>query len=375
VSSVKELKCVLCEKTYAPHTIIFSCSCGGPIEVLYEYEEIKNLIYSEDFKRQDVHHWKYWPFYPIDQLNKRVSLEEGGTPLVQSRNDKHMFFKLETSNPTGSFKDRGSTIEVTKAKEFKAKEVVIASTGNMGASVAAYCARAGISCTAFIPTFASRLKVEQIKATGAKVVDVKGTYEEALAKTKLLRETKGVYLCGDYAYRGEGQKSVGFEIIDQLQFESPDYIVVPVGNATLFSAVNKAIVELKKTKLISDVPQVIGVQAQGCAPLYSAFTSKQFKQENDWHTDIIESVKHPHTLASAIACGHPVDGIKALHYLKKGGEVVTVTDAQILAARKELGSEGLYVEPSGAVSFAGAKKLGLKGKVVCVLSGHGLKGF
>ena len=293
-----------------------------------------------------------------------VSLGEGGTALVQSKTRKGYYFKNEATNPTGSFKDRGSTVEISKALEFGVKEVACASTGNMGASVAAYCARAGIKSTIYLPTFAPKVKANQIASYDSKVVNVRGTYQDAVEKTLDLRHKKHVYLTGDYVYRGEGEKSVGFEIIDQLNWEIPNYIVVPVGNATLFSATYKALHEMKAVGLIDSFPKLIGVQAAGCQPLVSAWKRKEKVRE----------VKKPKTVASAIACGDPVDALKAQIGLKKTkGKMVSVTDAEILSARREIGKEGLFVEPSGAVSYAGAKKLGLRGNVVCVLTGHGLK--
>ena len=180
-----------------------------------------------------------------------------------------------------------------------------------------------------------------------------------------MREKKGIYLTGDYPYRGEGEKSVGFEIIDQLDWNAPDYIVCPIGNGTLIYAVYKGLFEFKKTGLIKKTPKIIGVQAKGCNPIVSA-VKKRKKSFN--------VVKKPKTVAGAIACGNPVDGLEALDAIYNSkGKAVDVTDKEIISAKKELGKEGIYAEPAGAVAFAGAKKLNLKGAVVCVVTGHGLK--
>lgn len=362
----QSIRCVKCKKVYPPQTIIFECgACRGPLDVVYDYVKIRRKIITDDFKRSYVSHWKYWPFYPVANLASIVTLHEGGTPLLPSKNMHGFFFKNEGVNPTGSFKDRGTTVEVTKAKEFKVAEVSCASTGNMGASVAAYCARAGIRSTIFLPDFASKTKKQQISAFDSRIVSVQGTYEDAVMRTKQLREKKHIYLMGDYAYRGEGEKSVGFEIIDQLNWNIPDYIVMPVGNATLFSAVYKALYELREVGLIKKIPRLVGVQAKGCNPLVVAY--------HEGLTDIAP-LKRPKTIASAINCGNPVDAIKALHALRHShGIMCDVTDKEMLTARKDITKEGLWVEPSAAASFAGAKKLGLTGDVVCVLTGHGLK--
>ncbi len=363
------IKCVQCGKEFSPHLVIFECAeCRGSLDIIYDYNNIKKQIIKDVFLREQVTHWKYAPFFPIEDLSKVVTLDEGGTPLLASVAKRDWRFKYEGMNPTCSFKDRGSTVEVSKANELGVKEVACATTGNMGASVAAYCARAGITANIVVPSFASKEKLRQIVDMGAKINIVRGTYDDAVQKTKELRAHKHVYLTGDYAYRGEGEKSVGFEIIDQLEWQAPDYIVLPVGNATLFSATNKALAELKTIGLLKRMPRLVAVQASGCAPLVRAFEGSNNK---------ITPVAKPKTIASAIACGNPVDGMKALRALKKTkGLAVTVSDQEALAARKELATkEGLYVEVSGAVSYAGAKKLGLRGQVVCVLTGHGLKGM
>ena len=288
--------------------------------------------------------------------------------MLESNHNKNFLFKYEAANPTGSFKDRGSTVEITKARELGVKKVVCASTGNMGASVASYSARANINCTIYLPTFTPPNKANQIKNMGANIVNVKGTYEDAVKLTKTQRAKKHVYLTGDYAYRGEGEKSVAFEIIDQLNWNPPDIIALPVGNATLLASTCKALFELKEVGLIKKIPRVAAIQAKGCNPLYKAYKNK---------CDHITTCKSPKTIATAIACGHPVDATQALSRLRKmRGITEQVTEREIIQARKELGKQGIFVEPSGAVSYAGAKKLelGKRGQqVVCILSGHGLK--
>ncbi len=290
-------------------------------------------------------------------------MNEGGTPLIQSNDEKNFMFKYEGVNPTCSFKDRGSAVEISKAKEFGVKEVVCASTGNMGASVAAYCARAGIKATIYVPKFAPRPKVHQIKMMGARVMIVNGSYEDALNMTKKLNEKRGIYLVGDYPYREEGEKSVTFEILDQLNFIPPKYIVYPMGNAVLIAAAYKACMEFKEVGLIRKMPKLVGIQAEGCRPLVNAFK-----------TGVLSQQINTHTIATAIDCGNPTNGLEALDGMEKTkGIAEFVTDREIISALKKLGKQGIYVEPAGAVSYAGAMKLGLEGKTVCVLTGHGLK--
>jgi threonine synthase len=356
----KKLVCFKCGEEYSPEERIFWCKkCGYSLDIWYDYKEIKNLVEKEEFLRAPVKHWKYWMFYPVQDLTKVVSMHEGGTALIKSRHFKNYWFKFEGVNPTGSFKDRGSTIEITKAIEKGEKEVLCASTGNMGASIAAYSARAGIKATIFVPKFASSEKIRQIQAYGASVKRIAGTYEHALEETKRIFKKKKTYLTGDYYYRAEGQKSVGFEIIDQLNWEIPENIVLPVGNGTLMFAVFKACKELKKVGLLKEIPKIFGVQASGC---------------NSIKNGKIKIVKKPKTLASAIDCGNPIYGLEVLKAIEgsKGG-LIAVSDKEMMLAMKELASEGIFAELSGAASLAGAKKFGLKEKTVCIVSGHGLK--
>ncbi len=366
MSHILRVECFSCKKRYPADAIIFECSaCKGPLDIIYNYEEIKKHILRDEFRHAHITHWKYWPFYPIHDLSRIITLQEGGTPLLPSRTPGY-YFKNEGLNPTGSFKDRGTTIEMSHVVELGVKEIACATTGNMGASIAAYAARAGsLQATFYIPTFASKIKYVQIAAYGGKILPVKGTYEDALQQTKELRKKKGTYLTGDYPYRGEGEKSIGFEIIDQLDWKAPNYIVAPIGNGTLLYGLYKAVKELHIVGLLDKLPKLIGVQAKGCSPLVVAFQKKK---------KTFSPAKKPATIASAINCGNPVDGVKALHALyDTKGSAVAVTDAEIRHAQRELGKEGIYAEPGGATAYAGALKLGLKGTVVVLVTGHGLK--
>ena len=363
---IDAIKCFNCGKKYSPLRKIFECGeCGYSLDLVYGYQGIrKELSEEEEFFSLPVSHWKYRAFYPVEDDSKTVTLGEGSTPLIKSRENRHFHYKFEGVNPTGSFKDRGSTVEITKAREFREREVLCASTGNMGASVAAYSARAGIKARIFVSGFAPRAKVKQMRAFGATVKTVKGGYEKAVEKTMALRKKKGYYLTGDYPYRTEGQKSIAFEIIEQLRFECPEYIVCPIGNGTLIYSTYKGLKDFKKVGLIDEMPKLIGVQAEKCSPVVRA-----------WSTgEKIIPVKNPKTIATAINIGNPFDGREALYAIHMSkGDAVGVKEREILRAQKELASEGIHSEASGAVALAGAKKLGLKDEAVIVVSGHGLK--
>ena len=344
--------------------------CGGSLDILLDYEEIRKFI-LEDFSREPIWHWKYWMFYPIVDLNKKVTFKEGGTALIKSKFFSNqlgdLWLKYEGTNPTGSFKDRGSTVEITKAVELGVKSVCCASTGNMGASVASYSTKAGMGCKIFLPTNVTVQKIKQISIHGAEVVKVNGTYADAVKKCSEYSQKTKTYLVGDYAYRGEGEKSIGFEITDQLNWHVPDFIVCPMGNGTMIYSVWDAFNDLKQVGLIDKLPKMVGIQSAGCSPIVTA-----------WKNDLdIVPVKKPKTVASAIECGDPLDGIKALEALHKSkGFAETVTDKEILEMKKELGrKEGIFAETAGAVSLAGAIKLKnrLHGTIVCVVTGNGLK--
>jgi threonine synthase len=381
---VKYLRCVRCGRQYPKGEIRYRCDCGDSLEIVYDYGEIKGRISWEELRSRRYDHWRYREFYPPLKVGNIVTMGEGGTPLIRSRNLEQalfpgceLLFKIEGTNPTGSFKDRGSTVEISEAYDYLCdhgpeckNEIVCASTGNMGASVAAYCARAGIVCTIYVPHDTARIKLLQMMAHGAKIVKVKGDYTMAMLTAKHEYEEHGRYLAGDYPYRGEGEKSVGLEIVDVLGGEV-DFIACPVGNGTLLHGIWKGLKELKTVGLLDRLPKIIGAQAEGCNTVVKAL---------DKGTDRIIPVI-PHTLMDAVACGDPLDGMWALRAIRESGGVgVAVSDEEAARARDSLAKqEGIFAELSGALSFAGLQKAYASGmvekdaKIAVVVSGHGLK--
>ena len=286
---------------------------------------------------------------------------------------RNLHVKNEGQNPTGSFKDRGMTVSVTRAVESGARVLICASTGNTSASMSAYAARAGITAAIIVPAGkVASGKMVQATAYGATIIRVDGSFDDALAMLlQTIAELPGFAGMNSVnPYRLEGQKSTAFEIYEQLGFSVPDYVVLPVGNAGNISALWKGFKELKTFGITNRVPRMVGVQAEGASPIAKAF----------WKgSETITPIESPNTVASAIRIGKPASGKKALAALRESeGMVLTVTDDEILAARRMLSSgEGIFVEPASAAPIAGLKRIGSKlerdAVVVCVATGNGLK--
>ncbi len=352
--------------------------CGGLLTVKMDLEKVKEMK-PTDLHKTQIGVWRYAPFMPVDPEHK-VSIQEGGTPLYPTKalgeaiGCKNAFVKFEGLNPTGSFKDRGMTIGVSHAKELGAKVVGCASTGNTSAALAAYAAKAGMKCAVFLPSGKVAMgKLAQALFFGAKVLSIDGNFDDALALARKMADERKLYLLNSInPYRPEGQKSVLFEIMDQLAYDVPDRVILPVGNAANIWAVYKACMELKEVGWIDKVPMLTGIQAAGSAPVARAFAAKN---------KTFEPEPNPETVATAIRIGNPVSGRKALRAMyDTGGYCTTVTDDEIIAAQQLLGrKEGVCVEPASAASVAGLKKLielGVADKderVVCICTGNGLK--
>jgi len=315
---------------------------------------------------------RYHPYLPVSSKTPVVTLLEGDTPLIRARHVERelgqkglqLYLKYEGLNPTGSFKDRGMTVAVSKALEEKSRTVICASTGNTSASAAAYAGKARLKCVVLVPKAKIALgKLAQALIHGAKVIAIDGNFDEALHLVKEIAASYPITLVNSLnPHRIEGQKTGAFEICDDLG-SAPDYHAIPVGNAGNITAYWKGYQEYKKHGKISRLPKMIGFQAAGASPIV--------------HGRIFPN---PKTIATAIRIGNPASWSKALEARDmSGGMIGTVTDEEILSAYKMLASlEGIFVEPASAASVAGVLKLSrkkyFKGKrIVCVLTGHGLK--
>jgi threonine synthase len=314
----------------------------------------------------------YRKYLPVSDSTPVVTLHEGNTPLIRASSihtiidrDITLFFKCEGSNPTGSFKDRGMTFAISKAKEGDSHAVICASTGNTSASAAAYAAKAGMACVVLIPAGQIAMgKLAQAMIHGAMVIQIDGNFDEALNIVKELVEKHPIALVNSLnPYRIEGQKTAAFEICDQLG-KAPDYHVLPVGNAGNITAYWKGYKEYRNAGKIDSLPKMTGFQAAGAAPIV-----------ND------KPVTEPETVATAIRIGNPASWAGAVAARgESGGLIEAVTDDDILEAYKYLASkEGIFCEPASASTLAGVVKLSKRGffsdgdTLVCTLTGSGLK--
>lgn len=371
-----KLVCVHCGAEYSPDAIVYNCEkCGHLLAVKYDLDKI--TVTREELQSRKIGVWRYKEFLPV--RIEPVTLQEGGTPLYHAKRLgeelglKNLYVKHEGMNPSGSFKDRGMTLGVSMAKQLGKNIVACASTGNTSASMAVYAAKAGMPGVVLLPAGHVALgKVAQALMHGAKVISIRGNFDRALEMVHELCVSHGIYLLNSInPYRLEGQKTIGFEAVDQLGCV-PDRFVLPVGNAGNISAVYKGLTEWKEIGFIDSIPKMTAIQAEGAMPVVNAI-------KGNLPEVVVE--KNPETVASAIRIGAPVNAEKALRAIREtNGTAEFVTDAEILAMQRDLARlEGIGVEPASAASVAGIKKMAEQGlldadeKIVCVVTGHLLK--
>ena len=375
-------KCIRCghEK---PVDDEYICSCGGLYEVKHNFDEV-SLEYF-DKKLHDVGSswssgvWRYKELiHPDLDAKYIVSRPEGNTNLYKRQKVSEyagvdgLYMKHEGENPSGSFKDRGMTVGVSVALSDGATKVACASTGNTSASMAAFAAQAGLQGVVFIPEgMIAYGKLAQALAYGAKVVQIKGNFDDAMAIIKDGSKRLGFYILNSLnPWRIEGQKSIIFEMLQQRRWNPPDWIAVPAGNLGNTSAFGKALRELKALGLIDKMPKIASIQAEGANPFYKLWNSVDKKLVP----------MDPHTVASAIKIGNPVSWEKALRSIREtNGTVEQVSDDEIMDAKAVVDGSGIGCEPASAASVAGVKKLREKGviaedeEVVCILTGNLMK--
>lgn len=366
-------QCTLCGREYAPDEITYTCTCGGNLNVVLDYDSLRKKYEPEDvLVRDDASLWRYLPLLPVSApAGDGTPLHHvGGTPvyhlprLAEKFGLEHLWLKDESRNPSASFKDRASAVVVTRAREIGAEVVVTASTGNAGAALACMAAAVGQKAVIFAPKSAPPAKVAQLLVFGAKVILVDGTYDDAFDLTVKASQEFGWY-CRNTGYNPftvEGKKSAAFEIWEFLRNQmgggmraAPNSATVPVndqrlmifvsvGDGNIISGIHKGFKDLHALGWIAHIPRIIGVQAEGSAAIYNAFHAG---------TENIIPVQAK-TIADSISVDLPRDGVRAVRAASEtNGTYLRVSDEQILQAIAELGSAGIFAEPAGATAYAG----------------------
>ena len=359
-----DLICSRCNTTYSFTPTRFRCDCGGVLQVKDAPAFDPALVDSSDLTI-----WRYRHAMPLPASATPVTLGEGTTPLVAARwGERDLWLKCEHLNPTGSFKDRGTSLLVTALHAAGVTGVVEDSSGNAGSSLAAYAARAGIKATIYVPAHTSPVKQTQIAAYGAQVVPVPGP---RLAATQaVMQAVKEGAVYASHAYHPliiHGMKTMAFEICAQLPHNGPEAIIVPLGHGTLLLGLAQGLGELLAAGVITQMPRLFGVQAAACAPLAAAWA----RGASDT-TPLVER----ETVAEGVRIAAPVRSRAVLTAVRQScGAILSLPDAEILAAQRRLAHQGFYVEPTSALTLAAVERLQprLRGTVVAVLTGSGFK--
>jgi len=387
ILKAENLYCVKCGRQYPLDVCHYECGhCGWPLEVGYSPIDVPAVQMREIREVVENAHglWDYYGLLPMNDPQSVVSLGEGNTPLrpmsrgAPMNSDFSVFIKNEGLNPTGSFKDRPLSVIVSTAKQHGVQVLITASSGNAGVALAAYAAAAGIDSIVLTPVTVPQEKLIAIKSYGAEVIKVEGAASEALTLVNQITLEKGWFNANTSfrnPYGVEGDKTVAYEIARDLGFESPSYVLVPISAGPLLVGCYKGFHDLVEWGMLGSMPRLVGIQAEGCAPIAKAF--EQGKES-------VEPWGEPETVAWGIADplrGYEKDGTLTLETVRKtNGLVLTVPDDEIIAAMKMLAThEGVFAEPTGAVSIAGVQKLARSGqfhsgdKVVCIVTGAGFK--
>ncbi|MBI5377581.1 MAG: threonine synthase [Thaumarchaeota archaeon] len=378
MTQIKSLRCRECKKEYPP-TFKYICDeCFGPLDVNYDFPSVN----KNTFANREHTYWRYFELLPIAEKSNIVSIEAGMTPLIKAEKLgkalglNKLYIKNDSVNPTFSFKDRPAGVAVSKAKEFGLSAVGCASTGNLASATAAHAAKGGFPCYVFAPSDIEHAKIAQALAYGANFISVDGTYDDANRIAAQIGDSKGIGIVNINmrSYYIEGSKTLAFEVAEQLGWNVPDHLVVPVGSGAMLNAICKGFEELESLSLLNKVSNMhmIAAQPHGCAPIVDAFKRKD--------SDVIP-VENPDTIAKSLAIGDPGDGRYVLKRLKQyngwaeESNNKEILDAILLLAR----TEGIFTEPAGGVSVAVLKKMVEQGKIdkndttICYVTGNGLK--
>ena len=389
-----------CGARYAINTRLYICEhCGGLLDIENNFEnngdrETLRATWGARLTSLDARDrsgvWRYRELLPFTSTAPVVTLAEGNTPLYDAPRAarycglQELKLKHQGCNPTGSFKDTGMTTAITQALILGARTVVCASTGNTAASLAAYAARAGLLCAILVPRGQiSHAKLAQSLDYGAAVLEIDGNFDDAMRVIRELAEDESIYLVNSInPFRIEGQKTVAAELLQQSAWQVPDHVVMPGGNLGNSAALGKGFKELYELGLITRLPRLTVVQAEGAAPLARLFADRGAEQLTaGWFSsDALTPIKNPQTLATAIKIGAPVSWKKTLRAVAwTGGRVISVSEQEIADAKAIIGRDGIGCEPASATTVAGIKRLVAEGSIkpdettVAVLTGHILK--
>ncbi len=379
-----------CRARYGVDEVIYNCpACGGLLEAQYDFTGINAAALKKTWRERRMDNaplsqsgvWRYRELFPfLPDTTNVVTLREGNTPLLNAPHAAEygglgqLVFKHQGFNPTGSFKDNGMTAGVAQARKLGMKRVACVSTGNTSASMAAYASAGGLDPYIFIPNGnISYGKLAQALEYGAKTFQVEANFDQILALVRVLAERLGIYLLNSInPYRIEGQKSIVIEMMDQRDWQVPDWIVLPGGNLGNVSAFGKGLREMKELGFIDKLPRLAVVQAAGSAPFYEYMLQKGQKP--------FCAQEHPETLATAIKIGDPVSWPKAQFEIETtNGVVERATEQEIADAKAVIGQCGIGCEPASAATLAGIRKLTAAGvisrdaDVLAVLTGNVLK--
>ncbi len=377
------LQCAICGARYGCDEALYVCpkhGAAGILDVIYDYDFIRaRLNRALLAENRDYSLWRYLPLLPIADPRLVPPLHIGWTPLYHAHRLgarlglPHLFVKDDGRNPTASLKDRASAIAITRAREMGRQVITAASTGNAASSLAGLAASVGLTTYIFVPETAPQAKVAQLLIFGANVIMVRGTYDQAYDLCLLAAEEYGWYSRNTAynPYLSEGKKTAALEVCEQLQWQPPDKLFVAVGDGCIIGGLWKGLRDARALGLIAQMPQLIGVQAEGSSVLARAWAAGGETVEPRPAT----------TLADSIAVGTPRDAIKALRAVRQtGGEYITVSDDEILEAMRVLArEEGVFGEPSGVAGLAGLLKMRQQGRLdpaermVVLVTGNGLK--
>jgi threonine synthase len=347
----------------------WQCDCGGLLDISFV-----PAFPREKIKQRKPSMWRYREAIPVENHAHIVSFDEGFTPLSEvTIAGKTVLIKQDHLFPTGSFKDRGASVLISKIKELGITKVVEDSSGNAGSAIAAYCAAVGITCDIYVPADTSAGKLAQIQLFGANLNKIPGTREDTAAA--VLKAAKTVYYASHYRnpFFFHGTKTFAFEVTEQLGWKSPDTLILAVGNGSLLLGAHIGFKELRDAGIIDKIPRLIGVQAGNCAPLYRAFR-EDLKN--------VPEIKGKKTIAEGIAIAAPIRGKQIIEAVRDtGGHFIVVSEPEIKGSLKEMCRKGYYIEPTAAAAAAGIKKYlhrhqqgsGGDEAIVSAFTGHGLK--